>query len=309
VAVARQSLEASGRLSGQSEDLFVLAKLECDKRNRALPTWIVALFDPTLTESIAAVGVDAATGDIRSMQMRAEVLNAAFITFDLDEENDNIVISIANQLRAFENHVWDISEDGLFGGSGLTASQALSMASRQLEDVGEGQNWQLGFISNTGVISTVLSPQSKSREAALMRADGAAGQWVIELFGLDAEEITDGARHGHAYAFRQFLCTANGISVTDTSSIDRVVLTSPLSRSPLPADLASSYENARTLAIKIAGPDFVVMSAGMGRAAPEATWAFVFFDEEKATCSLVISGDGYRLIEANRAPGVGRDET
>lgn len=303
VATATKSFYASLGTRGRSDDLFVLAKLECDKRNRGLPTWIVAFFDPTLAESVMAVGVDAETGAVRNPQMRAESLNAAFFTVDIEEGAGNYVVSIANQMRAMDNHVWDIPEDGLYGGPGLTVGQALSMVIEKLKGTGEDENWQIGFISNTGVTRTALSAKNKTPEAGLMRPDGNAGQWIFELFGLSPTSVSDGAREGWAYPFRQLLCTTDG--VVNVDPIDTMILTSPLARSPLPQNLMSAYENARTFAVKVAGQDFRLMSAGLSRAAPEAQWHFRFYDSGDIIAKVVISADGHRLIASTGRPSPG----
>ena len=303
VAAATESFYASGGTRGRSDDIFALAKLECDKRNRGLPTWIVAFFDPTLAESVMAVGVDAETGAVRTPQMRAEALNAAFVPVDIDKGTGNYVVSIANQVRAMDNRVWDIPEDGLYGGPGLTAGQALSMVIEKLKGAGEDENWQIGFISNTGATRTALSVQNETPEAGLMRPDGRAGQWVFELFGLSATPVSDGTREGWAYPFQQLLCTTDG--VVNVSHVDRMILTSPLARSPLPLNLMNAYEGARAFAVKVAGQNFMLMSAGLSRAAPEAQWHFRFYDRGDIIAKVVISADGHRLITSTRRPSSG----
>jgi hypothetical protein len=250
-----------------------------------------------------AVGVDAETGVVRNPQMRAESLNAAFFTVDIDEGTGNYVVSIANQMRAMDNHVLDIPEDGLYGGPGLTAGQALSGVIEKLKGTGEEENWQIGYISNTGVARTALSAENKTPEAGLMRPDGKAGQWIFELFGLSPTPVSDGTREGWAYPFRQLLCTTGG--VVNVDPIDRMILTSPLARSPLPQNLMSAYENARTFAVKVAGQDFRLMSAGLSRSAPESQWHFRFYDSGDIIAKVVISADGHRLITSTGRPSTG----
>ena len=303
VAAATESFYASGRMRGRSDDLFVLAKLECDKRNRELPTWIIGLFDPTLTESVATIGIDAETGAVSSPALRGETLNAAFITFDVDKETGNIIGSAANQLRAIDNHIWDIPEEGMYGGPSLTISQAFSMIRDKLRTSGEDQDWQIGFISNTGVIRTALSPENKTPEAGLMGPDGTAGQWVFELFGLRGTPVSDGTRNGYSYPFRQLVCTRDNIGSTDFT--DNVILTSPLAGSPLPRNLIDAHESARVLAIKAAALDFRLMSVALSRRAPEAQWHFMFYDTDDIIASAVVSADGYRVITLTRKPATG----
>ena len=296
VAAATEAFYASGATRGRPDDLFVLAKLECDKRNRRLPTWVISLFDPTLGDSVMAVGVDAETGAVRSPQMRAEALNAAFFTADVDKGTGDIVIDTMNRLRALDNHIWDIPEDGLHGSLGLTAGQAFSMVVDRLTAAGEAQDWQIGFVSSTGVTRTALSPDIATPEARLMKPDGTAGQWVFELAGLKPTLVREGEREGHAYSFRQLLCTAGG--VVDTNPFDRLILTSPLAGSPIPRDLMSAYEDARTFAIKVAGAGFRVMSAALSRSAPEPQWHFRFYDAGEIIAMVVVSVDGHRLISS-----------
>jgi len=302
VAAATESFYASGRMRGRSEDLFVLAKLECDKRNREMPTWIIGLFDPTLTESVATIGIDTETGAVSSPALSGETLNAAFITFDVDKETGDIIASAANQLRAIDNHVWDIPDEGIYGGPGLTVAQAFSMVREKLLASGDGEDWQVGFISNTGVIRTALSPKNKTPEAGLMRPEGTAGQWVFELFGLRGAPVSDGTRNGYSYPFRQLVCTRDDIVSTDFT--DNIILTSPLAGSPIPRNLVDACENARALAIRTAALDFRLMSVALSRA-PEAQWHFRFYDTDNIIASAVVSADGYRVITLTRKPATG----
>jgi TIR domain len=295
VSAAVESIFGSAGPVGPDEDLFVLVRLECDKRYRELPTWSVAFFDPTLAESVIAVGVDAVTGVIRHPRMRTELLNANFLSTHIDENSGNFILSAANQLRAIDNHIWDIPVDGEPMPTELTASEAISMAEELLRSAAEPQQWQLGFLSNTGVVRTALSPVIPSPEVGLMKRSGRAGQWVIEAFGLNPSPVTNNGHQGYAYAFKQIVCTRTNGAI-DTGASSTVVLTSPLARSPLPVPLLESYESARMFAAKVAAVDFTVMSVALIRRPPAAEWHFRFYGPEDVIASVTISGDGRRLI-------------
>lgn len=293
-AATAAALEMGGtRIRG--EDLFILAKLECDKRYREFPTWIIAFFDPTLTESILTVGIDASTGAVLHPRMRTEILNADFLSMRFDEEG-NIVLGAANQLRAVENHVWDIPDSGA-PPVGMTAAEAMTMAAEFLEKETGRQQWQVAFFSNTGTFRTALSPAIPSPEVGLMQRGGRAGQWVVEVCGLNPALVTESDRHGYSYPFRQILCTrANG--AVDTSPTDRLILTAALARTPLPQTLLADYELARRFAIQIAAIDFTVMSVALRRTPPEAEWHFRFYGSEDILTTVTVSVDGQRLIAA-----------
>lgn len=285
------ALEAAFGRSRDPGDLFTLARLECDKRNRLLLTWTVAFFDPTVSESIHTVGVDAVTGAVSSSRMRSEILNAAFMTSRLDPDG-NIVVSMANQLRAMSNHVWDepVSRPAP---TTLSARDALAKAEEYLRGQPHPQAWQLGFLSTTGVTTTAAAPADHGSER-LMRHDGTAGQWVVEVFGMTPTVVRDGERVGYSYPFRSMLCTRDGVVPADTR--DTLILTAPLSDTPLPDDLFDAHERARTLAIASIGKDFAAMSVVLRRSRPAAHWYFRFYDDTDIIAKVSVSGDGHRLM-------------
>jgi hypothetical protein len=84
-----------------------------------------------------------------------------------------------------------------------------------------------------------------------------------------------------------------------------MIITSPLARSPIPRNLMSTYESARAFAVKVAGQDFMLMSAGLSRTPPEAHWHFRFYDHGDIIAKVVISADGHRLITSTRPPSRG----
>ena len=279
-----------------AQDSFILTKLECDKRYWEVPTWIISFFDPTLAESVLTVGVDAATGVVRHPRMGSEMLNAAFSSIQPNEETGGVTLNLANQLRAMQNHIWDIPEDGGTPAfDGLTAGEALEMAQDLLRSTAGSQSWQLAFLSSLGVVDHVQSPDISSQEIALLKRSGRAGQWVVEVFGSDRDAPWNDDYHGFAYPFWQILCTqARGADYIGGNRT--LVFDISLSRSPLPQNLLGAYEKARRLAIKTAAADFVVMSVTTVRTPPEATWKFLFHREDGISSIVTISGDGNRVL-------------
>lgn len=277
-----------------ADDLLVLTKLECDKRYRELPTWTVAFFDPTLSESVATVGVNAVTGVVRHPRMRTEILNADFFGTRLDAEG-NVVLSVANQFKAMENHIWDITTSGDPLPFRLTAAEALEMAVELLDSEGGAEHWQVAYLSNTGVVSTALSPRMSSPEAGLMKRGGGAGQWVVEVCGTSATLVRESGREGYHYPYHRILCTrADGAVMTGDT--DGLILTAALTRTPLAQDFLACYDRARRFAVQVAAVDFTVMSVALQRTPPEATWHFRFYGAEDILTMVTVSVDGQRLV-------------
>lgn len=297
VAAATASAFGSAGLPESNANLVVLARLECDKRNWQRPTWTVAFFDPALTESVRAVGVDAATGAVRNPRMAGEIINAAMFTSRLDETTGNIVLGIPNQLRAMGNRVWDIPEDGKPATPGMSVEEAFATVVSLLESRDEADRWQLGFVSNAGVIETALSPALRSSGEGLMKRDGTAGQWVFELFGLTPTPVRDGDRHGYGYDYLRIVCTREQGPVVRDEAPDTMVLTMPLARSPLPVPVWEAYDRARRFAMRCVEVDFLVMSVATRRASPEAAWYFRFYDSGDIAAKVAVSGDGHRKID------------
>ncbi|MFI7426675.1 toll/interleukin-1 receptor domain-containing protein [Micromonospora sp. NPDC049836] len=291
VAAALAAIFGPAEGPSRADDCLVLTKLERDKRNGRLPTWTVSIFDPALPESIVTVGVDAATAAVRAPRMRSEMLNAAFFTVHTDNDG-NYVISMANQLRAIDNHIWDIP-DRQAAPDGLTVAEALAAVQKYMDDLGQSQEWQLAFLSNTGVTDSFSVAASAA--AGLMRPDGRAGQWVIELCGRTGEPVREGDRSGFRYAFKRLICTPDGL--LEDSRIDHLTCTAPLSDSPLPDDVPGALERARDLAISSAGSDFELMSVALRRRTPKVDWYFRFYDDRDIVARVAISGDGYRLAD------------
>lgn len=287
VAAALRSAHGPSGAPDHSADLFALAKLERDKRNGGHPLWHVAFFDPTVTESIDAVGVDAATGAVMYPRMRGEVLNANFLSIRVNKRDGGYILSIANQQRAMESRLWDIPE------TGMTAPQAVMLADEKLRQTGPDRQWQIAFLSNTGVVNTPPSSGNTCGATGLMNHHGVAGQWVLEVCSLDSTPMSDGARSGERYEYRQVVCSRGGTAEI-TNAGPTLSLTAPLSRTPVPAvvELLDGLERARTLAIETAAVNFTVMSVAMARTPPAATWFFRFYDNDDIIAKVAVSIDG-----------------
>jgi hypothetical protein len=294
VAAAVESPRARHLLRDRAQELFTLTKLESDREHGNAVLWTISFFDQSLTESVLTVGVDAVTGTVRYPAMRAALLNADFVTIKVDEEG-RIVSSIANQFRAMEHHAWDIPLPGDGPSARVTAAEAFRLAVAHLGD--DGQHWQLGFLSNTGVIQTTDKPRLPVHEA-LMRADGTAGQWVVELCGTTATPVMEGTRSGFEYDYRVLLITA-GVVETITAT-DTCAMTTPLARSPLPPRFGNAirdiYEDAHALALQNAGVEFELMSVALDRPPGGARWRFRFYGGEEIVARVWISADGTRVI-------------
>ncbi len=288
VSAALRSVYGASGAPDHSADLFALVKLERDKRYGGQPLWKVALFDPTVTVSTATVGIDAESGEVLHPRMRDEVLNANFMTMRASEREGGFTLSVANQQRAMESRIWDIPE------AGLTATQAIVLAGEKLQQTDPGRKWQVAFLSNTGVVSTALSPDNTSADLGLMNHHGVAGQWVFEVCGTESAPVPDGTR----YEYRQIVC-GRGSRTELTDVGPALSMTVPLERTPVPAiaELLDGLERARTLAVETAAVDFTVMSVAMTRTPPAAAWLFRFYDDEDIIAKVTVSIDGEHVLQ------------
>lgn len=293
VAAATDSPRARTVIEQRAQEIFTLTKLECDKQHGNSVLWKVSFFDEALDESVLTVGIDAVTGKVRYPAMRAELLNVDFMDIRRDDSG-NIVISIANQVRAIDSREWDIVIPGKRA-SRLTAAQALHLAYVHLGD--EAERWQLGFLSNTGVIRTIAAP-ARAPEERLMRADGGAGQWVVELCGWKATPVDEPDRKGFAYDYRVLVITPEGVETVEKSGT--CGMTSPLASSPLPAGFGVAYreiyEEAHALALQSTHVEFHAMSVALDRPPGGARWRFRFYDADDIVEQVWISTDGKRVI-------------
>jgi hypothetical protein len=288
VKSAAESPATKRHLGAHAGQVFTLAKLEADKLHGNSILWKVSFFDPSLSESVLTVGVNAVTGEIKYPAMRAEVLNANFMSIEF--KDGNYVVSIRNQLRAMEEHTWDIPVPGK-SFVRPTAADALKLAGDALGD--ERGAWQFAFLSNTGVIRSVTSKYRTGADG-LMRADGTAGQWVVEMCGREATPITEGDRSGFRYDYRQILVTREEGAVTVESG--KIVFTEPLYLCPVPPQLLKAYDRALALALRTVSVDFEVLSVANSRTREGLQWRFRFYDTEDIVQKLWIAGDGSRVV-------------
>lgn len=275
-----------------SEEIFALTKLECDKRYGGFQIWKVAFFDPALLESVLTVGIDAVTGAVKFPAMQAEILNARL--FQPKVKGGNIVIGLGHQLKIISKSLEDDYWSRELAGVGLTAREALRLADDFLGSDLE-RKWRFAFLSNTGVVASVVSPSLGGPENGLMKPDGTAGQWVIEVYSGEPRLVSDGSRTGYEYDFKQVWVTRKNGAVS-AGSRSTWIFTVPFSRCPLPHGLLDAYEKARALALRSAAADFRVMSVAMNRRESGAEWYFRFYDSENLLLTLKISGDGTRVI-------------
>jgi len=297
VASASTGPEATRLLGERADELFLLTKLEVERRHGNAALWSVSFFDPALAESVLTVGVDAATGRIKYPAMQPEILNADFLS--VSTKGDDFVISLANQQRAVERHAWHIPGPGGSFKPFPTAADALRWTRELLGD--EADRWQLAFLSNTGVVEPVVSRYGMSVER-LMRSDGTAGQWVVELCGVTGTPVSDGGRSGFNYLFRQLLITReDGATIVKPDS--HLALTVPLHRCPLPPGLIHAYEEARDLAVRSVEVEFEAMSAALARPSDGPQWWFRFYDTEEVLVVIQVTGDGGRVLSVQPKPG------
>lgn len=93
---------------------------------------------------------------------------------------------------AIDNHIWDIPHHG------LTTDEAMTLADNELLSGEPDRIWRVAFLSNTGVPNTALSSEYTSGDTGLMNRHGVAGQWVLEVCGMESTPVSDGARSGHS---------------------------------------------------------------------------------------------------------------
>jgi hypothetical protein len=159
--------------------------------------------------------------------------------------------------------------------------------------------WQLAFLSNTGVMESVVGPGMTSPEDGLMRPDGTAGQWVVEVCGtnpqLVSRETASGIQTGHQYEYKRMVVTRHGVSVSDDSPTT-CAFAVPLEQCPLSPDIMAAYESARTLAVRFAKLDFRLMSVALNRPSGGTEWRFRFYNSQDLLLVVRVSGDGSRVI-------------
>ncbi len=172
----------------------------------------------------------------------------------------------------------------------LSAAQAIEKA----KSVVNTPDWQVAFVSNTGVTSPVTSGDFNNAEEGLMLPDGTAGQWVIEFFKDSPKTISEGGRTGKSYPLRRVLVTSQKVSELPKSDLavpEKLVAIKP--------EYISMIEKARQFATSNSKEKFDVMSVSSNvKSNGEASWEFRFYDTKsgEAVNSITVSGDGKRKL-------------
>lgn len=172
----------------------------------------------------------------------------------------------------------------------LTGKQAIDAARK----IVKGSEWQIAFLSNTGVTQSYSTEKLKSAREALMKKDGKAGQWVVEFYKNSPKDINEGGRKGVAYPLRAFLVTSNSASEMPTS-----VIKVPKQLPPLKSDYINNLDKALGLAIKQVKIKFDVCSVASDvRSDGTTSWRFRFYDmsKENIIAKVNISGDGNGVL-------------
>jgi len=291
-------------LRNRMYELFTLTKLERDKRHQGELIWKISFFDPTLNESVLTVGVDPAPGGaVKYPAMKTELLNVHI--FHLSEVEGKFDINMEALPNALERRDWDLGYPWESKAKYRSARDAVRMVERFL-----GQNaprpWQLAFLSNTGVVESVVAPGIAGPADCLLHPDGTAGQWVVEVCGEKPKtvfrETAEGCETGYQYDYKRLLVTQHGVSEA-ADSPQTCTFTVPLSECPLPQDILEAYENALQLALRSATVDYQLLSVAMDRPKGGAQWRFRFYDAEDILQVMCVSGDGSRVLERrNKIP-------
>jgi hypothetical protein len=299
VSSAMTSARQQGVISDGSDDVLVLTRLERDKRNGGLLTWSVAFFDPTLAESLLAVGVNAIDGTVRNHSIQAEILNASFTWADRTSTGATFR---APQERAIGSREWDIPIQPM-APTGLRLTEAFEMVMNYVD----ADSWQIGNVSNTGVTVFALANSVANGRQAMLDHTGHAGQWVIEIYSAQFERLGVRPDEKYGYRWRQIVCTrADGaMEINETKGF---ALDFPLSDSPLPLYISDAFERARKFAIRTVRQDFLGVSAVLDRRIGGSDWYFRFYDVDDIIARRLISGDGNRLI-SETAPASYRSQT
>lgn len=88
---------------------------------------------------------------------------------------------------------------------GLRAKEAVEVARQMVR----GPQWQLGFVSTSGVTCSVVSPAYTDPDECLMQPDGTAGQWVVEFYRVPSSPTAG----PHGYRIRSVVVTPFDLNV------------------------------------------------------------------------------------------------
>lgn len=176
---------------------------------------------------------------------------------------------------------------------GITPAQAVEQALR----FANGTQWQLAFLSNTGVSCSVLSEQLDSMDEAFMLLDGTAGQWVVEFV---QQPRTPALKTPNRpwYRIRSVIITARGATVLPDTTCEQ---SGPLV--PLQLDWVHGLEAARRRVLSKVHCWFDCMSVTSEiDATGGGAWLFLFFQWRRG------DGSGVRKVVARATVAAdGRD--
>ena len=182
-----------------------------------------------------------------------------------------------------------------YADSGISARRAIEVAM----GAARGSGWELGFFSNTGVITPVLIEGFDDPAALLMRPDGLAGQWVVDFF-------QDGARTGWTRGakllwLRTAVITADGMRIIADADLEH-----PGVLKPLKLEHVYCLDQARMQALHEIEERVDFMSvASRRRLDGNSSWEFTCFRAERTalgeTLGIVgtvdVSGDGTEILQ------------
>jgi hypothetical protein len=178
----------------------------------------------------------------------------------------------------------DIIVDSL---QSVSAIQAVQEAIKTINN----SEWQIAFLSNSGVTSTVTSQHFlNNAQSALMLSNGLAGQWVVGFFKDSPLIIYRNGQEGKSYPFRRVTVTVHGASELPEGSMGV-----PNRLAPLDINFIRNMDSARSLAILENKIQYDALSiASDVRSNGDCFWRFRFYDFhiDNIVNKICISGDG-----------------
>ncbi len=157
----------------------------------------------------------------------------------------------------------------------------------------DASEWEIAFISNTGVTQSYTAEGISNPMEALLSPDGKAGQWVVELYKDEPETFSDGEREGIGYPFQPVLVTSQKASL-----MPETILGVPAQLMPLKKEYIEAFPQALELSIDNVNINYDRISALSNvMATGECNWVFRFYDisTRQLTALVLVSGDGQTI--------------
>lgn len=173
----------------------------------------------------------------------------------------------------------------------ITAADAVKSALQYINN----SEWEIAFLSNTGIPSSVTSSHIQSAADGLMLSNGHAGQWVVEFFKDSPTIIKNNGKEGNSYPFRRLLVTAKGVEELPESDLGV-----PNRLAQLKSEYIDAFDKALKLAISDSKERFDIISASSDvRSSGECFWRFRFYDLQSGNIvnQINTSGDGKRIVK------------